>query len=378
MTRVIFDNVCKHFDGVQAVRDFTLEIPDGEFTVLVGPSGCGKTTTLRMVAGLEEISSGEIRFDGRVVNELAPKARDVAMVFQSYALYPHMTVAGNLAFSLKMRRRPRAEIEAAVRRAAELLNISELLDRKPRQLSGGQRQRVAMGRAIVRAPRVFLFDEPLSNLDAALRAQMRIEIKRLHRSLETTVIYVTHDQIEAMTLADRIVIMNRGEIAQVGPPLTVYRKPENKFVAGFIGSTRMNFLPCRLVSTADDGLGAEIADGVTLAIPKSRVGAYRPYLNRRTELGLRPEHITEDEPSSGAVESFDAVIDVIEPTGSEALLFCRLGPDSGAGERRDQVELMAEGLAGVAKRPGQRLRLFADMDQMHLVDLEDERIVQVP
>ena len=289
-----------------------------------------------------------------------------------------MTVAGNLAFSLKMRRRPRAEIEAAVRRAAELLNISELLDRKPRQLSGGQRQRVAMGRAIVRAPRVFLFDEPLSNLDAALRAQMRIEIKRLHRSLETTVIYVTHDQIEAMTLADRIVIMNRGEIVQVGPPLTVYRRPENKFVAGFIGSTRMNFLPCRLVPTADGGLGAEIADGVTLAIPKSRVGAYRPYLNRRTELGLRPEHITEDEPSSGALESFDAVIDVIEPTGSEALLFCRLGPGSEAGERRDQVELMAEGLAGVAKRPGQRLRLFADMDQMHLVDLEDERIVQVP
>src|SRR3954467_11526366 len=242
MAQVKLTNLNKNFDGTHAVKDVNLEIPDREFVVLVGPAGCGKTTTLRMVAGLEEISSGDISIDGKVVNNLAPMERDIAMVFQNYALYPHKNVYENMAFGLRMRKFEKAEIDKRVRHAADVLGIQALLERRPRQLSGGQRQRVALGRAIVRNPRVFLFDEPLSNLDAALRVQMRVELKRLHDRLETTAIYVTHDQVEAMTLGDRVVVMKDGVVQQVGAPLELYEHPANRFVAGFIGSPAMNFI----------------------------------------------------------------------------------------------------------------------------------------
>src|ERR687895_211561 len=254
MARVLLKNLNKKFDDTHAVKDVNLEIRDREFVVLVGPSGCGKTTTLRMVAGLEDVTSGEISIDGRVVNDLPPMDRDIAMVFQNYALYPHMSVYHNMAFGLKMRKFGRDEIEKRVRQAADILGIQPLLERRPRQLSGGQRQRVALGRAIVRHPRVFLFDEPLSNLDAKLRVQMRVELKRLHHRLETTAIYVTHDQVEAMTLGDRVVVMKDGLVQQVGEPLQLYGSPANRFVAGFIGSPAMNFAD---VAISGDGLWAE-------------------------------------------------------------------------------------------------------------------------
>src|SRR5437762_3346928 len=250
MAHVLLKNLNKHYDGTHAVKDVNLAIHDHEFVVLVGPSGCGKTTTLRMVAGLEDITSGEISIDGKVVNDLAPMDRDIAMVFQNYALYPHMSVYENMAFGLRMRKFERPEIDRRVRHAADVLGIQVLLERRPRQLSGGQRQRVALGRAIVRNPRVFLFDEPLSNLDAALRVQMRVELKRLHDRLETTAIYVTHDQVEAMTLGDRVVVMKDGIVQQVGAPLELHGRPANKFVAGFIGSPAMNFVSA---SVSSDG-----------------------------------------------------------------------------------------------------------------------------
>ncbi|HEY6026337.1 MAG TPA: sn-glycerol-3-phosphate ABC transporter ATP-binding protein UgpC, partial [Pseudolabrys sp.] len=243
MAEVALRKIVKRYDDVEAVRSIDLDIPDNEFVVLVGPSGCGKSTTLRMIAGLEEITSGEISIGGEVVNDLPPKDRDIAMVFQNYALYPHMTSFENMAFGLKLRKFPKAEIKQRVEHAARILDITELLERRPKALSGGQRQRVAMGRAIVRNPKVFLFDEPLSNLDAKLRVQMRTEIKRVHQKVKTTTVYVTHDQVEAMTLADRVVVMNNGRIEQVGAPTEVYRQPVNRFVAGFLGSPQMNFLP---------------------------------------------------------------------------------------------------------------------------------------
>src|SRR5882762_7897424 len=265
MAHVLLKDLNKSFDGTHAVKDVNLEIHDREFVVLVGPSGCGKTTTLRMVAGLEDITSGEISIDERVVNDLPPMDRDIAMVFQNYALYPHMSVYDNMAFGLKMRKFDRADIARRVQEAAEILGIQELLKRKPRQLSGGQRQRVALGRAIVRHPQVFLFDEPLSNLDAKLRVQMRVELKKLHNRLETTAIYVTHDQVEAMTLGDRVVVMKDGWIQQVGEPLELYGKPSNRFVAGFIGSPSMNFIPVT-VSEANGSLLAENA-GLRVKLP---------------------------------------------------------------------------------------------------------------
>src|SRR5687767_12221087 len=251
MARVLLKNLNKKFDETHVVKDVNLEIRDREFVVLVGPSGCGKTTTLRMVAGLEEITSGEISIDGRVVNDLPPMDRDIAMVFQNYALYPHMSVYQNMAFGLKMRKFEKSEIEKRVRQAADILGIQALLERRPRQLSGGQRQRVALGRAIVRHPRVFLFDEPLSNLDAKLRVQMRVELKRLHEQLETTAIYVTHDQVEAMTLGDRVVVMKDGLVQQVGEPLELYGRPANRFVASFIGSPAMNFADVTVTNTGE-------------------------------------------------------------------------------------------------------------------------------
>src|SRR5881398_1126583 len=276
MARVLLRNLNKNYDDVHAVKDVNLEIHDREFVVLVGPSGCGKTTTLRMVAGLEEISSGEIRIDEQRINELAPMDRDIAMVFQNYALYPHMSVYDNMAFGLKMRKFDKADIAKRVQEAAEILGIQELLRRKPRQLSGGQRQRVALGRAIVRHPQVFLFDEPLSNLDAKLRVQMRVELKRLHDRLETTAIYVTHDQVEAMTLGDRVVVMKDGVVKQVGEPLELYERPANRFVAGFIGSPAMNFIAITLEWT-EHALWAH-APGLRVRVPPAKTEALRQHV----------------------------------------------------------------------------------------------------
>src|SRR5690554_2921237 len=270
MAEVNLINVVKRYDEVEAVRGIDLDIADHEFVVLVGPSGCGKSTTLRMIAGLEDITDGEIRIGGDVVNDVPPKDRDIAMMFQNYALYPHMTVAENMSFGLRLKRFPKLEIKARVDEAARILDIRELLDRKPRALSGGQRQRVAMGRAIVRNPKVFLFDEPLSNLDAKLRVQMRTEIKRVHQKVRTTTVYVTHDQVEAMTLADRVVVMNRGKIEQIGAPNDLYHAPATRFVAGFIGSPAMNFIPCRLEAVGD-GLQVRLSEAISFAVPPARV-----------------------------------------------------------------------------------------------------------
>src|SRR2546421_10886763 len=290
MARVLLKDLNKSYDGTHAVKDVSLEIEDREFVVLVGPSGCGKTTTLRMVAGLEEISSGEISIDGRVVNDLAPMDRDIAMVFQNYALYPHMSVYDNMAFGLKMRKFEKAEIAKRVKEAADILGIGNLLARKPRQLSGGQRQRVALGRAIVRHPRVFLFDEPLSNLDAKLRVQMRVELKKLHLRLGTTAIYVTHDQVEAMTLGDRVVVMKDGVVQQVGEPLELYNTPANKFVAGFIGSPAMNFANVT-VTEANGSLLAENS-GLRIKLPAETAQRLRGHVGREITLGVRPEDLT--------------------------------------------------------------------------------------
>src|SRR5438309_7998884 len=293
MAKVSLRKVVKRFDETEAVRGIDLEIADKEFVVLVGPSGCGKTTTLRMIAGLEEISAGEIAVDGEVVNDVPPKDRDMAMVFQNYALYPHMTVYENMSFGLRLKRYPKEEIARRVQEAARILDITELLDRKPRQLSGGQRQRVAMGRAIVRNPKVFLFDEPLSNLDAKLRVQMRTEIKKVHQKVRTTTVYVTHDQVEAMTLADRVVVMNHGRIEQIGTPNELYHKPATRFVAGFIGSPAMNFVPCRLEDVSGK-LNVRLTDRISFPLPPARAARYSAL--PRTDkllLGLRPEHITE-------------------------------------------------------------------------------------
>jgi multiple sugar transport system ATP-binding protein len=324
MAQVLMKDLNKKYDEVHAVKDVNLNIRDKEFVVLVGPSGCGKSTTLRMVAGLEEITAGQIVIGDRVVNDLPPKDRDIAMVFQNYALYPHMTVYDNMAFGLKMRKFPKAEIQKRVNDAAEILGIQELLKRKPRQLSGGQRQRVAVGRAIVRHPQVFLFDEPLSNLDAKLRVQMRVELKRLHDRLETTAIYVTHDQVEAMTLGDRVVVMRDGWIQQVGEPLELYGKPANKFVAGFIGSPAMNFIDVTI--TDSGGVTRAEAPGLNVTIPAAHAERLRPYKGQRVTLGIRPEDLhvaTGADPRDSCVE---AVVDVVEPLGSEILLDVKVGP----------------------------------------------------
>jgi multiple sugar transport system ATP-binding protein len=292
MAQVSLRNLVKHFDShTQAVRGINLDIADKEFVVLVGPSGCGKSTTLRMIAGLEDVTGGEIRVDGEVVNDVPPKDRDMAMVFQNYALYPHMTVYENMSFGLRLKRFPKDEIDRRVQEAARILDITDLLKRKPRQLSGGQRQRVAMGRAIVRNPKVFLFDEPLSNLDAKLRVQMRTEIKRVHQKVKTTTVYVTHDQVEAMTLADRVVVMNGGMIDQVGTPHDLYHRPRTRFVAGFIGSPAMNFLPCRLERNGS-GLLVRLSEQLALPVPADRTARYEGHAGKELTFGLRPEHVT--------------------------------------------------------------------------------------
>jgi len=288
MAQVTLRKLEKKYDEMPAVCGIDLDIPDKEFVVLVGPSGCGKTTTLRMIAGLEEITSGEIAIGGEVVNDVPPKDRDIAMVFQNYALYPHMTVYENMSFGLRLKKTPKDEIDRRVQSAASILNISPLLDRKPKQLSGGQRQRVAMGRAIVRNPKVFLFDEPLSNLDAKLRVHMRTEIKKVHQHVRTTTVYVTHDQVEAMTLADRIVVMNAGHIEQVGTPHELYHRPATKFVAAFIGSPAMNMVPCGIEESAG-ALRIRISGDLAFPVPAERAERYRPHAGRRGLLfGLRP------------------------------------------------------------------------------------------
>ncbi len=324
MAEVSLKGVVKRFGPVQAVHDFTLDIAHEEFVVFVGPSGCGKSTTLRMIAGLEDISGGEIRIGDRVVNDLPPRARDISMVFQNYALYPHMTVRDNQGFGLKIAGSPKSEIAEKVGRAAKLLGIESFLTRKPAALSGGQRQRVAMGRAIVRDPAVFLFDEPLSNLDAKLRGQMRTEIRKLHEKVRTTVIYVTHDQVEAMTLADRIVVMRDGRIEQVGTPDEVYHLPASDFVAGFIGSPPMNLLDARTVRDGD-GLAVEIPGGPRLPLDPEACRGIEP--GRDVRLGLRPEAIAPERIASEMRRpfSFTADITLVEPLGGEALIFLEIG-----------------------------------------------------
>src|ERR1700748_229541 len=293
MAQVALRNIVKTFDRTPAVQGINLDIADREFIVLVGPSGCGKSTTLRMIAGLEEATSGEIFIGDQLVNDVPPKDRDIAMVFQNYALYPHMTVFENMSFGLRLKKFPKAEIKERVQAAARILDITDLIDRKPKQLSGGQRQRVAMGRAIVRNPKVFLFDEPLSNLDAKLRVQMRIEIKKVHQKVRTTTVYVTHDQVEAMTLADRVVVMNKGRIEQIGTPHQLYHSPATRFVAGFIGSPAMNFLPCRLEEVG----GApriRLTDRIAFPLPAARAAQYQSVpRSEKLLLGIRPEHLTE-------------------------------------------------------------------------------------
>jgi multiple sugar transport system ATP-binding protein len=359
MAQVSLRKLVKRFDDTEAVRGIDLDIADKEFVVLVGPSGCGKTTTLRMIAGLEEVSGGEITVDGEVVNDVPPKDRDMAMVFQNYALYPHMTVFENMSFGLRLKRYPKDEIARRVNEAARILDIAELLGRKPRQLSGGQRQRVAMGRAIVRNPKVFLFDEPLSNLDAKLRVQMRTEIKRVHQKVRTTTVYVTHDQVEAMTLADRVVVMNRGRIEQIGPPNELYHAPRTRFVAGFIGSPAMNFLPCRL-EEANGALRVRLSQDIALPVPSTRAERYRAHVGRDgLTFGLRPEHLPEDRGNGGAhAGAIDAVIEVAEPLGMETLIFFRI----------NEVEVCGRVSPTAGAREGERLRLCAGLDNMHLID----------
>src|SRR6266849_3661473 len=318
MGQVVLKGINKFYESVHAVKDFNLQIRDKEFVVFVGPSGCGKTTTLRMIAGLEAISSGDISIDGSVINELAPMDRDIAMVFQNYALYPHMSVYDNMAFGLKMRKFEKSEIDKNVREAADILGIGELLKRKPRQLSGGQRQRVALGRAIVRHPRVFLFDEPLSNLDAKLRVQMRVELKKLHLRLGTTAIYVTHDQVEAMTLGDRVVVMKDGVVQQVGEPLELYNQPANRFVAGFLGSPAMNFV--NVTVAENDGAVWVANPGFRLKVPDPCAGKLRGYVGGELWLGIRPEDLRLTSGAEWNPTSFDVVVEVVERLGSETLL----------------------------------------------------------
>jgi multiple sugar transport system ATP-binding protein len=348
MAGVTIRAVHKHFGSTHVIRGVDISIADAEFCVLVGPSGCGKSTLLRMIAGLEEITEGEISIGSRVVNRVPPKQRDIAMVFQNYALYPHMTVRDNMSFALMLAKQPKAEIDQRVARAAEILGLAPFLDRYPRQLSGGQRQRVAMGRAIVRDPQVFLFDEPLSNLDAKLRVQMRTEIKELHQRLKTTSIYVTHDQIEAMTMADKIVVMRDGVVEQQGVPLELYDRPVNTFVAGFIGSPAMNLIP-GVARAADGTPRVEFRDGAVLGLPRgARADDGQPVL-----YGIRPEHC-----SLTSAAGLPAEVVVVEPTGADTQLYCRANGQEVTATIRDRTDC----------RPGDRVMLTPDFARAHLFD----------
>jgi multiple sugar transport system ATP-binding protein len=358
MATVTFDHVNKIYGDFHAVQDLNLEIGDGEFMVLVGPSGCGKTTSLRMIAGLEEVSSGELRIGDRVVNDVPPKDRDIAMVFQSYALYPHMSVRENLAFGLKLRKVPKAEIERRVSEAAETIQLQKLLDRKPKELSGGQRQRVALGRAIVREPEVFLMDEPLSNLDAKLRVQTRAEIARLHQRLKTTVVYVTHDQVEAMTMGSRIAVMNEGILQQVGTPQVLYDTPVNRFVAGFIGSPSMNFVDVTVDGSGDTARLVGPGDW-TVPTPQRLRGIAGDIAGKKLVAGFRPEHldIGEAGPDHG---SFRARADVVEYLGNEELLHVSAAD-------QDVVAIVN---SSHRVRPADIVDLVLPLDKLHLFDAE--------
>src|SRR5450755_2094893 len=346
MAAVSIKEVQKFFGSTQVIRGVDIDIADGEFCVLVGPSGCGKSTLLRMLAGLEEITHGEISIGGKVVNRVPPKERDIAMVFQNYALYPHMTVRDNMSFALMLAKQSKDEIAGRVKKAADILGLDQLLDRYPRQLSGGQRQRVAMGRAIVRDPQVFLFDEPLSNLDAKLRVQMRTEIKELHQRLKTTTVYVTHDQIEAMTMADKIVVMHDGRVEQIGAPLELYDRPLNLFVAGFIGSPAMNFLSGAIRTNGSPGFDGPGGSRLPLtAAPRGSEG-------RQAVYGVRPEHF------SIADDGAEAVIQVVEPTGSEIQIVAKLG----------DAEIIAAFRERHPFKPGDKIRLKPDPRLVHLFD----------
>lgn len=362
MASVVFDKVYKHYGNVTAVKDLNIDIKDKEFVVFVGPSGCGKSTSLRMLAGLEEISEGEVRIDDRVVNNVAPKDRDIAMVFQSYALYPHMTVYDNMAFGLKLRKTPKQVIDQRVREAAESLGIAQLLDRRPRQLSGGQRQRVAVGRAIVREPKVFLMDEPLSNLDAKLRVEARSFISKLHQRLETTFIYVTHDQTEAMTMGTRICVLNAGELQQIDSPFNLYHNPRNVFVGGFIGSPSMNFFDATL-KQEDNGLVVDL-DIFQLHIPAERAEPYRSHIGNRVVLGIRPEdiHDFEYQPPNISPARIEANVDVIEQMGHEMILYLEEG----------NKNFIARVDPRTNARVGGRMGFVVNMDNMHLFDADTE------
>ena len=354
-------------NGFEAVKDFNLEIADKEFIIFVGPSGCGKSTTLRMIAGLEDISSGELRIGEKLVNDVEPKDRDIAMVFQSYALYPHMTVYDNMAFGLKLRKVPKEEIDKMVKEAAKILDLTPLLDRKPRALSGGQRQRVAMGRAIVRNPKVFLMDEPLSNLDAKLRVQMRIEIAKLHQRLGTTIIYVTHDQTEAMTLGTRIVVMKDGIIQQVDTPQNLYEKPQNLFVAGFMGSPQMNFLDA-IVEVVDDTAVLKVA-GHFIPLPpaKSKKLIEGGYNGKTVTFGIRPEDVYDSEMmvEASPQSTFEATVKVYELLGAEVYLYFDL----------DEFQMTARVDPRTTARPGDVVKFAIDVEKIHIFDKETELVI---
>ena len=366
MARVTYDHVAKQFGDVVAVSDLTIEVPDKEFLVFVGPSGCGKTTSLRLLAGLEEVTEGDIYIGDRLVNDVPPKDRDIAMVFQSYALYPHMSVYDNMAFGLKLRKTPKKEIERRVHESAKILGIEELLDRKPKQLSGGQRQRVAVGRAIVREPYVFLMDEPLSNLDAKLRVQARAEISKLHQRLGTTFIYVTHDQVEAMTMGTRIAVMRDGILQQVDSPQVLYDTPVNIFVAGFIGSPAMNFLDATLVER--DGKVAVDAKDFLLEVPDDKAETYRQYLGKDVIFGIRPEDTHDPEYAPPGIKSalVEAKVDVTELMGNEVIVYLV----------SEGTEFLGRFDPRTGARVGNTVPVVFNMDRMHVFDKQAEMAIR--
>ena len=368
MASLSLRNVTKKYpNGFVAVKDFNLEIADKEFIIFVGPSGCGKSTTLRMIAGLEDISSGELYIDGKLVNDVEPKDRDIAMVFQNYALYPHMSVYDNMAFGLKLRKTPKDEIDRKVHDAAKILDLEHLLDRKPKALSGGQRQRVAMGRAIVRSPKVFLMDEPLSNLDAKLRGQMRVEISKLHQRLETTIIYVTHDQTEAMTVGTRIVVMKDGVVQQVDSPQNLYDSPCNKFVAGFIGAPQMNMIDAQVAKAGSDVTLS--FGGHTVALPAAKGKGLEDggYIGKTVTLGIRPEDLHDEEAflAANPKSIFQAEIRVYEMLGSEVLLYFDIA----------DANFTAKVNPRTTARPGDSIKVAMDLEKVHIFDKDTEKVI---
>jgi multiple sugar transport system ATP-binding protein len=368
MASLTLKNINKTYpNGFVAVKNFNLDIKDKEFIIFVGPSGCGKSTTLRMIAGLEEITSGELWIGDKLVNDVEPKDRDIAMVFQNYALYPHMSVYDNMAFGLKLRKTPKDQIDKLVHEAARILDIEHLLDRKPKALSGGQRQRVAMGRAIVRNPKVFLMDEPLSNLDAKLRVQMRIEISKLHQRLETTIIYVTHDQTEAMTLGTRIVVMKDGLIQQVDTPQNLYDRPQNLFVAGFMGSPQMNFIEAKAVQSGNDVILAFGSHSIKLPEAKAKKVIDGGYIDKTVVLGIRPEDVKDEEAfiNSSPESTLEATVRVYELLGAEVFLYFTV----------DQFEITARVNPRTTARPGDTIKIALDLTKVHVFDKETEKVI---